>query len=280
MIADEIKKAGQATIDQSVDLLTYNLTNTWNTYSGTHSVLAALACDTGGSYWHNGNYEEWAIEFTQDVCRYNGTPVKIFEYRDHGSGEYTSYELYDFNNNRVYYSEIDAPTFTVRRIEFQNDKQSFQILSSGLPSYTDDYDDTKTYSEAGLLNTSVVYRKYSCNSVFNRYLTSVSHQETKELTTIYAGSSCVMIMVNAVRSDNYDWNVASYPGAGGTIYINIADAASGTSITTREVSFNYYNPGNAMIIIQPNQKATVSVIVGVQSGQVGKVLCTIQEISL
>lgn len=275
MIADEIKKAGQATIDQSVDLLTYNLTNTWNTYSGTHSVLAALACDTGGSYWHDSNYGEWHITFTQDVCRYNGTPVKSYEYNVSGHGDYNSYELYDFNDNQIYYSESAAPTtFTVRGIEFQNDKQSFQILSSGQPYYIDSYSDQKVYSEAGLFNTSVVPSKNSCNCIYNRYLTSVGYQKTKTLRTIYAGSACKMVMVNAVQSDNYNWDAATYPEAGGLVYISIH------GVVGRKAQFNFYNPGNLMMILQPNQTATVTVKAYLQSGQTTTILCTIQEIQL
>lgn len=275
MIADEIKKAGQATIDQSVDLLTYNLTNTWNTYSGTHSVLAALACDTGGSYWHDDDYGEWHITFTQDVCRYNGTPVNTYMYVDHGSGEYSSYELYDFNNNQIYYSESAAPTsFTVRGIKFQNNKQSFQLLSSGQPSYVDNYHETASYSEAGLFNTSVVPSKSTCSCVYNRYLTSVGYRETKTLRTIYAGSACKMVMINAVQSDNYNWDTATYPAAGGDVRLTIS------GIVAREANFNYYNPGNLMMILQPNQTATVTVSASVRSGQATNILCTIQEIQL
>lgn len=275
MIADEIKKAGQAAIDQSVDLLTYNLTNTWNTYSGTHSALAALACDTGGSYWHDSDYGEWHITFTQDVCRYNGTPVKSYENNDHGHGDYSSYELYDFNDNQIYYDENTPPTsFTVRGIEFQNDKQNFQILSSGQPYYIDSYSDQEVYSEAGLLNKSYIPSKPTSNCIYNRYLTSVGYNENKTLRTIYAGSSCKMIMVNAVQSDNYNWNAATYGSAGGRVYVTIP------GVITRDAQFNFYNPGNLMMILQPNQTATVTVRAFVQSGQATKILCTIQEIQL
>jgi len=275
MIADEIKKAGQATIEQSTDLLTYKLTDTWTTYSGGHSVLAALACDTGGSYWYNGDYSEWNIIFTQDVCRYNGTPVKSYGNYDHGHGDYSTYELYDFNDNQIYYSEeADPASFTIRGIEFQNGDQNFQILSSGQPSYTDDYYETEFYSEAGLFNTLVVPKKSSCYSFYNRYLTSVGYQQTKTLTTIYAGSTCKMLMINAVQSDNYDWNAAAYPTAGGKVLVTIP------GVTSREAEFNYYNPGNMMVILQPNQTATVKVRTYVQSGQATKVLCTVQEIRL
>jgi len=276
MIADEIKKAGQATIDQSADLLTYKITDTWNTYSGTHSVLAALACNTGGRYWHDDNYGEWGITFTQDICRYNGTPVKNYEYNDYGSGEYSSYELYDFNNNRIYYSENDAPkSFTVRGIEFQNGKQNFQILSSGQPSYKDTYSDIDNYSEAGLFNTTIVPQKGSCNCIYNRYLVSIGYQQHKTLRTISAGSYCKMVMINAVQSDNYNWNTAGLPVTGGAVFVTIPGV-----IAQREVQFNYYNPGNAMIILQPNQTATVTVSAYVRSGQTINVLCTIQEIQI
>ena len=275
MIADEIKKAGQATIDQSADLLTYKITDTWTTYSGEHSVLAALACDTGGRYWHNDNYDEWNITFTQDICRYNGTPVKNYEYNDHGSGEYSSYELYDFNDNRIYYSESDEPaSFTVRGIEFQNGEQNFQILSSGQPSYTDTYYETDSYSEAGLFNTTVVPSKNSCNSIYNRYSVSIGYQQHKTLATIYAASTCKMLMINAVHSDNLDWSSATLPATGGTVLVTIP------GVTAREAEFNYYNPGNMMVILQPNQTATVTVYPYAQSGQTINVLCTIQEIQI
>lgn len=280
MIADEIKKAGQATIDQSTDLLTYRLTDTWTTYSGEHNVLAALACDTGGSYWYDGDYGEWNVTFTQDVCRYNGTPVKTYLYRDHSDGEYTSYEVYDFNDNQLYYSEDTEPTsFTVRQIEFQNNKQSFQLLSSGQPTYTDDYFGNTNYSEAGLFNTSAVPSKRLCFSIYRRYLVGVSYGEKRTLKTINSGSGCVMLMINAVQSDNYDWSSASLPSAWGRVYAHIT-TYSGTNILYRDVRFNYYNPGNMMVILQPYQKAEVYVSVGVNQGQTTNVLCTIQEISL
>lgn len=280
MIADEIKKAGQSTIDQSTDLLTYKLTDTWTTYSGEHNVLAALACDTGGSYWYNGDFGEWNVIFTQDVCRYNGIPVKTYLYRDYGDGEYTSYEVYGFNDNQLYYSEDTEPTsFTIRQIEFQNNKQSFQLLSSGQPTYTDDYYGKTNYSEAGLLNTDTVPSKNSCSSIYRRYLVGVSYGESRTLDTIYSNNSCVMLMINAVQSDNYDWSGAYLPSAGGTVYANIT-TYSGTHILNRDVRFNYYNPGNMMVILQPNQKAKVYVRVGVNQGQTTNVLCTIQEITL
>lgn len=130
MIADEIKKAGQATIDQcTTDLVTYKLTDTWTTFSGLERELGALACNTGGSYHFDGDFGEWRANFTQDVLRYSGTPVKTIRYDDHGNGDYSTYEVMDFSNNQLYYGESwPSGTFTVRQIEFQNNKQSFQLL--------------------------------------------------------------------------------------------------------------------------------------------------------
>lgn len=283
MIADEIKKAGQAAIDQSVEeLLTYKLTNPQTTFNEDFPQLGALACDTGGSYWYDDNFGEWKITFTQDVCRYNGTPVKTIEYQAHGRGDYVTYEVMDFSDNQLYYDE-PSPTFTdftVRQIEFQNNKQVFQILSSGQPSYTDRHSERESYSEAGLLNTSTVPKKQTCSNIFRRYLTDVAYQEDKTLATINSSSATKMLMINAVHSADYNWSGPSLPNAGGDIYADISNTGSSSTLIGRYANFNYYNPGNLMMILKPNQTAKVHVAANVSSGQKIKVLCTIQEIIL
>lgn len=280
MIADEIKKAGQATIDQCIEnLVTYKLTDTWTTFSGLKSELGALACNTGGSYQFDGDFGEYQITFTQDVCRYNGTPVKNFRYDDHGHGDYSTYGVYDFAGNQLYYDEYwPSGTFTIRQIEFQNNKQSFQILSSGRPSYIDTYRETPSYSETGLLNTDFVPLKLSCSSVYTRYLKTVNYREVKKLPSVASGSKYVMLMINAVQSDNYDWNAGSYPSAEGYLNVKIKKVNTSPVLINREVSFNYYNPGNMMIVLQPFQVADISISADhLQGGQATKILCTVQE---
>ncbi len=276
MIADEIKKAGQATIDQCVtDLVTYKLTDTWTTFSGLEQELGALACNTGGSYQFNGDFGEWVTTFTQDVCRYNGTPVKIFRYDDHGSG---TWSVIDFSNNQLYYSEyFPTGTFTVRQIEFQNNKQSFQLLSSGSPSYIDSYNDEPSYSETGLLNTITVPTKKSCLSRYTRNLSTVNYREVKKLPSVISGSNCVMLMINIVQSDNYDWSSVTYPSTSGWLTVEIKKANTSTVLVNRDIGFNGYNPGNMMVLLQPGQVANISYSVSLESGQTTKVLCTTQE---
>jgi hypothetical protein len=278
MIADEIKKAGQATIDQCVtDLVTYKLTDTWTTFSGLESELGALACNTGGNYQFDGDFSEYKINFTQDVCRYNGTPVKTLRCDDHGHGDYSTYEVIDFSNNQLYYDEHwPSGTFTVRQIEFQNNKQSFQILDSGRPSYIDSYDERPSYSETGLLNTISVPLKESCSSSYTRYLKSVTNGGYKKIASIVSGSKCVMVMINVVQSDNYDWTAATHPDARCDLNVKIQKVNTSTVLTERMVGFNYYNPGNMMIILQRGQVAEVTVSVS----QTTKVLCTIQETAI
>lgn len=279
MIADEIKKAGQATIDQCVtDLVTYKLTDTWTTSSGLELELGALACNTGGNYQFDGDFAEWKVNFTQDVCRYNGTPVKTIRY-DHG--DYSTYEVIDFSNNQLYYGEPrPSGTFTVRQIEFQNNKQSFQILDSGKPSYIDSYDDEPSYSETGLLNTITVPVKPSCSSHYTRYLTTVNYGEVKKLSSVVSDSKCVMVMINAVISDNYDWSSITYPETIGTLNVTIKKVNTSTVLVDRDIDFNGYNPGNMMIVLQPYQVANIKFSTNLRSGQTTKVLCTIQEIAI
>lgn len=279
MIADEIKKAGQATIDQCVtDLVTYKLTDTWTTFSGLELELGALACNTGGSYQFDGDFAEYQINFTQDVCRYNGTPVKALRHDDHGHGDYSTYEARDFSNNLLFYDESwPSGTFTVRQIEFQNNKQSFQILDSGKPSYIDRYDGKPSYSETELLNTISVPLKNSCSSNYTRYLETVGYREYKKIASIASGSNCVMVMINAVQSDNYDWSAATYPSAGGDLNVRIKTVNTPIVLTDRFVAFDYYNPGNMMIVLRPGQVAEVTVSANVRRDQTTKVLCTIQE---
>lgn len=278
MIADEIKKAGQATIDQCVEnLVTYKLTDTWTTFSGLESELGALACNTGGSYRFDGDFGEWRAHFTQDVCRYNGTPVKTISHDDHGHGDYSTYEVIDFSNNQLYYDEYwPSGTFTVRQIEFQNNKQSFQLLSSGRPSYTDTFDESTTNSETGLLNTITVPAKKSCSSFYNRYLTTVNYGEDKKLPSVVSGSLAAMVMINAVISDNYDWSSFTYPSTIGTLNVKIKKLNTSTVLVDRDVDFNGYNPGNMMIVLQPYQVAEITISTNLRSGQTTKILCTIQ----
>lgn len=279
MIADEIKKAGQTTIDQCVtDLVTYKLTDTWTTFSGPESKLGALACNTGGNYKFDGDFGEWKANFTQDVCRYNGTPVKTIRYDDHGHGDYSTYEVIDFSNNQLYYDEHwPSGTFTVRQIEFQNNKQSFQILNSGRPSYIDSYNEEPSYSETGLLNTITVPVKPSCSSVYNRYLTTVNYGEVKKLPSVVSGSKTVMVMINAVISDNYDWSALTYPSTIGTLTVKIKKVNTSPVLIDRDIDFNGFNPGNMMIALQPLQVADISISTNLKSGQATKILCTIQE---
>ena len=279
MIADEIKKAGQAAIGQCVtDLVTYKLTDTWTIFSGLKSELGALACNTGGNYKFDGGFGEYRITFTQDVCRYNGTPVKSFRYDDVGHGDYSTYEVIDFSNNQLYYGEYwPSGTFTVRQIEFQNNKQSFQILDSGKPSYIDSYDGKPSYSETGLLNTTFVPLKPTCSSVYSRYLTTVNYGEVKNLPSVVSGSKTVMVMINIVQSDNYDWSSITYPTVGGRLTVKIKKVNTSTVLTERDIRFNGYNPGNMMIVLQPLQVAEISFSADLQSSQTTKILCTIQE---
>lgn len=282
MIADEIKKAGQATIDQCVtDLVTYKLTDTWTTFSGLESELGALACNTGGSYRFDSDFGEYRITFTQDVCRYNGTPVKSIAYEDHGHGDYSTYGVYDFADNQLYYDEYwPSGTLTVRQIEFQNNKQSFQILDSGKPSYIDSYNETPSYSETGLLNTISVPQKKSCTSSYTRYLTTVNSGEVKKLPSVISGSRCTMVMINVVQSDNYDWTASTNPSAVGWLTVTIKKVNTSTVLSSRDINFNGYNPGNMMFVLQPQQVANISYSASLQSGQTTKVLCTIQEMSI
>lgn len=281
MIADEIKKAGQATIDQCVtDLVTYKLTDTWTTFSGLERELGALACNTGGNYQFDGDFGEWKANFTQDVLRYNGTPVKTLRYDDRGHGDYSTYEVIDFSNNQLYYGEYwPSGTFTVRQIEFQNNKQSFQLLSSGRPSYIDSYNEKPSYSETGLLNTITVPTKPSCSSRYTRDLFTVNYGETKKLPSIVSGSECVMVMINAVISDNYNWSSITYPKTIGTLNVKIRKVNT-PSFVDRDVDFNGYNPGNMMVILQPGQVANISFSTNLESGQTTKILCTVQEIAI
>lgn len=275
MIADEIKKAGQATLNQCADLLTYKLTDTWETHSGDKSKLAALACDTGGSYWHDDDYGEWTITFTQDVCRYRGTPVKSYEYNVWGSGEGSAYEVTGFSGNQLYYSESTAPTtsdFTVRKLEFQNGNQGFQLLSSEYPTFTDTYNDTTDYSESHLLNTQVVPFKDSATNGYYRFLTTLPGQTRKTLYTVNAYQRYVMCMVNVVASGNYDWTLAGFPGNYYEIELKRNDS------NTRYVAFNYYNPGNAMIMLLPGETLTLTLWSNVPSGNTSGVLTTVETI--
>lgn len=278
MIADEIKKAGQATIDQCVEnLVTYKLTDTWTTFSGLESELGALACNTGGSYNFDGDFGEYSVTFTQDVCRYNGTPVKTFRYEDHGHGDYSTYGVYDFADNQLYYDEYwPSGTFTIRQIEFQNNKQSFQLLSSGKPSYIDTYYDETTYSETGLLNTITVPIKKSCTSFYTKYLTTVNYGEDKKLTSIVSDSNCVMVMINAVKSDNYDWTAGTWPASRAQIDVQIRDARTQTLLIDRDIDFNFYNPGNMMFVLQPNQVAKILLSASLDREKSTKILCTVQ----
>lgn len=278
MIADEIKKAGQATIEQSTDLLTYKLTDTWEIHSGSYTKLAALACDTGGRYWHDDDYGDWSITFTQDVCRYNGTPVKIYSYSIYGSGEGSRYTVTDFSGNKLYYAESVAPTdtdFTVRQIEFQNNKQSFQLLSSEHPTYTDSYDDETYYSESYLLNTYVVPKKSTLYNSWSRTKTSLPGSTRKTLNTLYAYNNCVLLMINAVISNDYNWVGATYPNANYNLILTRSDGLK------RYVNFNYYNPGNAMIMLQPNQNLKIEMYCSsITSSETTNVLTTVERIGI
>lgn len=275
MIADEIKKAGQATLNKCADLLTYSLTDTWETHSGDKNKLAALACDTGGTYWHDDDYSEWRITFTQDVCRYNGTPVKYYEYNVWGSGDGSAYEVTDFSGNQLYYSESTAPTasnFSIRKLEFQNGNQGFQLLNSEYPTYTDTYNDVTDYSESHLLNTQSVPSKSSATNGYSRYLRSIPGYTTTAIETVYAYQRYTMVMINAVTSSNYDWTGASRPNA--AYDLNLTHSNLGV----RSVRFNYYNPGNAMIMLRPGETLKIEVWTNVPRGSSSNVLITIERI--
>jgi hypothetical protein len=82
-----------------------------------------------------------------------------------------------------------------------------------------------------------------------------------------------MVMINVVQSDNYDWTASTHPDARCDLNVKIQKVNTSTVLTERMVNFDYYNPGNMMIVLQPMQVAEVTVSVSMST----KVLCTIQE---